>query len=201
MVSGGCKYAIAFLMWVHRRSEEPQSTATVCYWKKPRLAQIGANVKSMRAKDLLSSKPVPVLPNNDGFLQIPLYEMEKIKFDCQLPRYFMRSISACSLMLRFCNTNTCKDADNFLSFASIEMATRSLEDVAKNTTDQNQFTMWKELRYGRITASRIYEIPLVTTFFQYLLHIFTHFEMSVRQLSNLYRIMTSHHRCHHGARK
>ncbi|KYN20025.1 hypothetical protein ALC57_07599 [Trachymyrmex cornetzi] len=167
---------------IYCRSEEFESIATVCYWKKPRLAQIGANVKSMRAKDLLSSKPVPVLPNNDGFLQILLHEMEKIKFDCQLSRHF----------------------DNFLSFAISSAVSGSCPTgchPAKDTTDQNQSTMWKKLRYGRITASRIYEIPLVTTFFRYLLHVFTHFEMFVRQLSNLYRIMTSHHRRHHGARK
>ncbi|XP_036141931.1 uncharacterized protein LOC118648772 isoform X2 [Monomorium pharaonis] len=37
--AGGCKHAIAFMMWVHRRSEEPEPTATICYWKKSRLAQ------------------------------------------------------------------------------------------------------------------------------------------------------------------
>ncbi|KYN27689.1 hypothetical protein ALC57_02753 [Trachymyrmex cornetzi] len=103
--AGGCKHAIAFLMWVHCRSEEPKS--------------------------------VPVLLNNNRFLQILLHEMEKIKFDCQLSRYFIqfvsnKGLSVHALMLRFCNTNTCKDADDFLSFASIEMATRSLEDIAKD---------------------------------------------------------------------
>lgn len=28
---GGCKHAVAFLMWLHRRSEEPSPTETVCY--------------------------------------------------------------------------------------------------------------------------------------------------------------------------
>jgi len=150
-------------MWVHRRSDKPEPTATVCYWKKPRLAQIGANVKSMKAKDLLSSKPVPVFPINNEFLQTILQEIEKRKFDCQLSRHFVqfesnKDLSVHALMLQFCNTNMYKDTDNFLNFASIEMAKRSCEDVAKNTIDQNQSTMWKELRYGRITASRIYEI-------------------------------------------
>jgi len=135
----------------------------VCYWKKPRLAQIGANVRSMKAKDLLPSKPVPVFPINNEFLQTILKEVEKRKFDCQLSRHFIqfgldRDLLVHALMLQFCNTNMYKDADNFLNFASIEMAKRSCGDVAKNTIDQNQSTMWKELRYGRIIASRIYEI-------------------------------------------
>ncbi|GBP91591.1 hypothetical protein EVAR_54560_1 [Eumeta japonica] len=32
--AGGCKHAVAFLMWLHRRSEEPSCTQVQCYWKK-----------------------------------------------------------------------------------------------------------------------------------------------------------------------
>ncbi|KAK4875831.1 hypothetical protein RN001_012253 [Aquatica leii] len=35
---GGCKHAVAFLMWLHRRSEEPSTTSIKCYWKKSKLA-------------------------------------------------------------------------------------------------------------------------------------------------------------------
>ncbi|KAI4468042.1 hypothetical protein MML48_2g00016748 [Holotrichia oblita] len=31
--AGGCKHCIAFLMWLHRRSEEPAPTTVTCYWK------------------------------------------------------------------------------------------------------------------------------------------------------------------------
>jgi len=150
-------------MWVHRRSEEPEPTATVCYWKKPRLAQVGANIRSMKAKDLRQSKQIPVLPNSSGFLQTVLQEMEKRNFDCQLSRHFIcvkshRELSMHSLMLKFYNTSTCKDSDNFLNFAKYEMDVKSCKEVAKNTINQSESTLWKELRYGRITASRIYEI-------------------------------------------
>ena len=150
-------------MWVHRRSEEPEPTATVCYWKKPRLAQVGANVKSMKAKDLQQSKQTPVFPNNSNFLQIILQEMEKRNFDCQLSKHFNhvkshKNLSIHSLMLKFYNTFTCKDADSFLNFASSEIDIKSCQKIAKNTIHQSQSTLWKELRYGRITASRIYEV-------------------------------------------
>ncbi|GBP54758.1 hypothetical protein EVAR_90042_1 [Eumeta japonica] len=36
---GGCKHAIAFLMWLHRRSEEPSCTSVECYWKKSKLSE------------------------------------------------------------------------------------------------------------------------------------------------------------------
>ncbi|XP_039311283.1 uncharacterized protein LOC120359056 [Solenopsis invicta] len=159
----GCKHAIAFLMWVHRRSKEPEPTATVCYWKKPRLAQVGANVRSMKAKDLIPSKQTPVLPNSTGFLQTVLQEMEKRNFDCQLSRHFVHvkshtDLSMHSLMLKFYNTSTCKDADSFLNFASSEIDIESCKKVAKDTIHQSESTLWKEVRYERITASRIYEV-------------------------------------------
>lgn len=31
---GGCKHHIAFIGWIHRRSEEPTKTEVECYWKK-----------------------------------------------------------------------------------------------------------------------------------------------------------------------
>ncbi|XP_030027860.2 uncharacterized protein LOC115445647 [Manduca sexta] len=47
---GGCKHAVAFLMWVYRRSEEPSSTSVDCYWKKPTLAHVGTTLKFMTSK-------------------------------------------------------------------------------------------------------------------------------------------------------
>ncbi|XP_044740060.1 uncharacterized protein LOC123301387 [Chrysoperla carnea] len=77
---GGCKHAIAFLMWVHRRSEEPSCTSMECYWKK--------------------SKRKTYL--------IKLFEEE--------------------------------------------------------TREQSNSSLWFELRYGRITASRAFEVSLCKTY-------------------------------------
>ncbi|XP_047541297.1 uncharacterized protein LOC125074114 [Vanessa atalanta] len=52
---GGCKHTIAFLMWLHRRSEEPSTTATKCYWKKSKLSGIGTTLKMIKAKDFGTS--------------------------------------------------------------------------------------------------------------------------------------------------
>lgn len=38
------------------------------------------------------------------------------------------------------------------------MNANSSKEAAKDTIHQSKFTLWKELRYGRITASRIYEV-------------------------------------------
>lgn len=42
---GGCKHAMALLMWVHRRSETPSPTEVECYWKKPKLSSVVNNPK------------------------------------------------------------------------------------------------------------------------------------------------------------
>ncbi|GBP30230.1 hypothetical protein EVAR_94539_1 [Eumeta japonica] len=42
---GGCKNAVAFLMWLHRRSEEPSCTYVECYWRKSKLSKVGTNLK------------------------------------------------------------------------------------------------------------------------------------------------------------
>nr|XP_026492169.1 uncharacterized protein LOC113397863 [Vanessa tameamea] len=54
--SGGCKHAIAFLMWCHRRSEEPSCTSIQCYWKKSTLAKIGSSIKVITTKDMIKKK-------------------------------------------------------------------------------------------------------------------------------------------------
>ncbi|KAI5750303.1 hypothetical protein M8J76_014477 [Diaphorina citri] len=38
---GGCKHKIAFLMWIHRRSEEPSPMEIQSYWKKSTLSSAG----------------------------------------------------------------------------------------------------------------------------------------------------------------
>lgn len=50
--SGGCKHALAFLMWLHRRSESQSTTEIDCYWKKPLLSNIGSTKKFIEVSEL-----------------------------------------------------------------------------------------------------------------------------------------------------
>lgn len=47
---GGCKHAIALLMWINRRSKEPSCTEIQCYWRKSKLSRVGTTLKCMSAK-------------------------------------------------------------------------------------------------------------------------------------------------------
>ncbi|KAI4455664.1 hypothetical protein MML48_9g00000120 [Holotrichia oblita] len=42
--AGGCKHAVAFIMWLHRRSEEPACTSVESYWKKSSLSKVGTSL-------------------------------------------------------------------------------------------------------------------------------------------------------------
>ena len=49
---GGCKHSLAFLGWIHRRSEEPTPTEVACYWKKSKLSRVGSTEKFIKASEL-----------------------------------------------------------------------------------------------------------------------------------------------------
>ncbi|XP_046629068.1 uncharacterized protein LOC124309448 [Neodiprion virginianus] len=161
--AGGCKHAIAVLMWVHRRSEETEPTATVCFWKKARLAQVASNVRSLKAKDMRQSKVQTELPDNTTFFKTLLDEMKKRQFDRQISRYYIKTdsnkvLSLHNIMLEFfcCSDNT--DVESFLRFASDTMTEDRCNLARNETQNQSESKLWNELRYGQITASRIYEI-------------------------------------------
>ncbi|KAL3279860.1 hypothetical protein HHI36_017366 [Cryptolaemus montrouzieri] len=81
---GGCKHAIALLMRVHRRSEEPSCTEVQCYWQKSKVLRVGTTLKFISAKDL--SKGSPMLPSNYTVLEKFLEEEKKRNLsNCELP--------------------------------------------------------------------------------------------------------------------
>lgn len=53
---GGCKHLIVFVMWLHRRSEEPSPTDIKCYWEKSLLSRVGSSIKYKEAKDFIQKK-------------------------------------------------------------------------------------------------------------------------------------------------
>lgn len=67
------------------------------------------------------------------------------------------------LLPRFISTGQDATVDNFLAFATHHMD----EDICKlacdSTVDQSNSELWHELRYGRVTASRIYEVARCKT--------------------------------------
>ncbi|XP_071576230.1 uncharacterized protein [Temnothorax nylanderi] len=137
--SGGCKHAIAFVMWIHRRSEDPSPTDVQCYWKKAVLANVGTARKFIETKDLgetstTSSEPQDVPSNEYPSFLMTILDIAKKK---DLDRNAL--------------------ADEFMLFAQLQMSETVCEEVNRRTIDQSDNSLWYELRYGRITASKLHE--------------------------------------------
>ncbi|XP_077275587.1 uncharacterized protein LOC143904644 [Temnothorax americanus] len=162
--SGGCKHAIAFLMWMHRKSENPSVTEVECYWRRSSLASVGTSKKYIELKELGKTDVVDAqLPDNSSFLKALLDKAKEKQLDSQLSRHNfiledrkLMSLSIHQLLLNFCEKES-SSADDFLEYASKEMSEDSCRMAEKLTRSQSDTVTWHELRYGRVTASRIYE--------------------------------------------
>lgn len=154
---GGCKHSIAFLMWIHRRSEEPPCTAVACYWNKSRLSRVGTSLKYMTAKDL--SNGAPGLPSNSGVFDKFLDSARKRELDnCELIKYHPDYVSDSSLSLSMHQlVLKYKEISCETFLQKIVVSNETIIEIEEETRDQHQNKLWFELRYGRITASRAFE--------------------------------------------
>lgn len=160
---GGCKHAVAFLMWLHRRSEEPSPTETECYWKKSKLSGVGTNLKFMTVEDF-GAPPAKRLHNISppgSFLNAVIAQATAKCSSMQLLKHFnkKKSVSDLSmhqLILDFLPTGK-QTANEFCKFAKAKIDRSLCKEACEATKDQCNSKLWHELRYGRLTASRIYE--------------------------------------------
>lgn len=161
---GTCKHAIAFLMWTHRRSEEPSCTSVQCYWKKSRLSKVATTLKCLSAKDLARENHRVVTTTSTtaqtGVLSEFLLESRKRKLNCEIlnhdPNYHEENMKILSLhMLMVKCSDLCADADAFIRYVSelpdLDAVTKKIES---ETRGQHNNSLWHELRYARITASK-----------------------------------------------
>lgn len=170
---GGCKHAVAFLMWCHRRSEEPPCTAIECYWRKSTLSKVGSSLKILLAKDILkkrkgSSTQTPEVAPHKSVAEIFVTECKKRKISsCQLLKheinYAEKKINMLSLHYLMCKFNERLDCNSFLNNISSVFNDINLRNAEKETRHQHQTSFWYELRYGRVTASKCYEVSKCKT--------------------------------------
>ncbi|XP_047543251.1 uncharacterized protein LOC125075585 [Vanessa atalanta] len=160
---GGCKHAIALLMWVHRRSEEPSCTEVQCYWLKSKLSRVGTTLKYISAKEL--AKGSPIVPSNQKVLERFLEESKKRKTsNCEILKYqhdyvFDDLLSASMHHLVLTYKEECSDV--FLS--KVNLSVEIINKIENQTRDQYKNNLWHELRYGRITASKAFEVSRCKT--------------------------------------
>lgn len=151
-------------MWVHRRSEEPSCTEVTCYWNKSVLSGVGTNTKFMLATEMATAPEKSInLPDNSSFLMDVVNQLNKNQVDTQLSRYSfdlavrdVYRLSLHQLLLLYSLEDKCS-ADNFIIFAKKKIDADLCVKAEIETRQQSESLLWYELRYGRITASKLHE--------------------------------------------
>lgn len=163
--AGGCKHAVAFLMWLHRRSEDPSCTSVECYWKKSNLAKVGTSIKILSAREMAKRKPKVFAPDS-GLMNEFVKECKTRKINnCQFVKHEPdycdtdTNLSLHYLMMTYNDENY----DRFQSKILKEFSKTNIKHAERNTRGQNTSYLWHELRYGRITASKCYEVSRCKT--------------------------------------
>ncbi|KAL0811978.1 hypothetical protein ABMA28_009376 [Loxostege sticticalis] len=139
---GGCKHAVAFLAWLHRRSEDPPSTSVECYWKKSQLSSIGTSLKFIKAKDMCNAPRKKLAPRKspaESFLSIVINDCKKHNnTDNQLMKYSTEPNSVEKLSIHnLSTTSQAKTPDEFIKHCKLHMSTSACEEAEQATLGQS----------------------------------------------------------------
>lgn len=157
---GGFKHAVAFLMWLHRRREEPSPTEKICYWKRSVLSAASNTKKFISTTDFGKTKFLG--DYNDSLVREYIHEAKKRRIENSLMRYHnpqkYSRLSIHYLAINLKKSELPQNSQNFLKFCKLQMDEKLILDVEKDTRYQCNSMIWQEMRYGRITASKAYEV-------------------------------------------
>lgn len=166
--AGGCKHAVAFLMWTHRRTEEPSCTEVECFWKKPRLSRVGTTLKYVTVEQLC--KQAPQCETNTSLFTEFLHEAKKRKINnCELLKYQpdfkhsdVRQFSFHNFLMQ-ASDEVNSDVDKLLGSLTETLNDNVLAEIETATKNQCYNPLWHELRYARITASKVFDVSRCRT--------------------------------------
>lgn len=144
VVKGGCKHGIAFLLWLHRRSEEPSVTDTVCYWKRSTVSKVDTSGKSLQ--QLIEAKCSEVGPKDETIVSEFIASVSGAFggiFDlARQPKHNFLSLH--QLMIAYKNyVNSCVP-DDFIKFISSNMTDELFDAAQKSTVFQSKSSDWYE---------------------------------------------------------
>ncbi|KAJ8668339.1 hypothetical protein QAD02_010002 [Eretmocerus hayati] len=164
---GGCKHAVAVLAWLHRRSEEPAPTTVQCYWKKPALSSVGTTIKYLTISDMLAGKRTKNSEpdrtsresDNKDFLRRIVHDARVKDTRSHLLRFCSLTVTQ-KLTLHYQSivfTGNKNSVDEFLQACQQWLTPENCAHANKMTINQSSSVSWFQLRYGRITASLIWD--------------------------------------------
>ncbi|KAJ8673163.1 hypothetical protein QAD02_004425 [Eretmocerus hayati] len=170
---GGCKHAVSFLFWVHRRTESPSPTETECYWRRSKLSSIGSSMKYICAREIWkpnSESQALTLPDDSNFLRSVIHEAKNRQLDSQLSRHNFdlesRKLNQLSMHQLICSfvedqeneiANGQPILDHFLTYMKNKLPEGMCKEVEIGTRNQSDCLLWYEMRYGRLTGSKLHE--------------------------------------------
>ncbi|KAJ8672146.1 hypothetical protein QAD02_003405 [Eretmocerus hayati] len=168
---GGCKHAVALLAWIYRKSEEASPTSVTCYWKKSALSRVGTSIKYFTIKEMVGngapsrvSRPSPD-PLDNSVLRRVLQHNRSIDNNSHLLQFHsqntVQKLSLHHQAISYSGNRSCPTS--FLEFCKETLAPEYCDYIAKITAQQSSCMSWFELKYGRITASIIYEAVVCKT--------------------------------------
>ncbi|XP_063623005.1 uncharacterized protein LOC134795102 [Cydia splendana] len=149
---GGCKHAVAFLMWAHRRSEEPPCTSVECYWKKSKLAKVGTTLKFITVREMKGNSSTTLEDFGDVVLNDFLVEAKRRNLcTTQIlkhqPDYEVPVILQFSMHYLSIKHKNESDCETFLTKIRDVFSQENINLVESLTRAQHQTQAWHELRY------------------------------------------------------
>lgn len=144
---------------MHRRSEEPSVTSIQCYWKGSVLSK--ADIVDDDIGTILGK---PTTLNNDeddlNFVESVVADIDTKK--AVIFQFFDKSNtnagSIHDIWTRFLEENPNNvECEHFLQYAENSVTESIVRTVEQCTRHQAECNSWFEMRFGRITASNVYE--------------------------------------------
>lgn len=158
----------AMIFWLLRRSEEPSPTEVTCYWKKSILSTV-KGIKSKTVDEFCGKSTA--MKNVDNDILAQFIEMGKITNQhAGVIRYSPENRMKVTLyidhlVISFLENNAEAEftAKNFIAYCSQEMTADRCTKVFEETLEQSSKAEWYYQRFGRITASKLFETSRCNT--------------------------------------
>ncbi|KAJ8938657.1 hypothetical protein NQ314_011396 [Rhamnusium bicolor] len=113
-------------------------------------------------------KPSIQIPTTTNFLEEVLQMSKTHDYICPFFNHSTlpsgaRKLSIHQMIIDFIASDYDQTAENFISFCSDNLTQKNIENANSLSHTQSENALWFELRYGRITASKLYEASVCKT--------------------------------------
>lgn len=164
MFSGGCKHQMAFIMWLHRRSEEPSPTEVSSYWKKSILCSAGLE-PILISKFTHREDEIYNLPSTSDVSNFTTALMENYSSNAALSTVLNNSDSLEVLDLHSVHSVAhCKTADGSLLNAILGEKVMSTEAMQRGSLLEEEVFKMLKTKFQSLRKCGLFLNPLYPVF-------------------------------------